>query len=55
MKRLLAAGLIALALFGTAACGDDDEPASSPAPGQLSDVQHTLDSIEQDMAGDPAP
>ncbi|MFD5246943.1 hypothetical protein ACFWIW_20505 [Amycolatopsis sp. NPDC058340] len=54
MKRLLATGLTALALFGTAACGDD-EPASSPAPGQLSDVQHTLDSIERDMAGDPAP
>lgn len=54
MKRLLAAGSIAFALFGTAACGDD-EPASSPAPGQLSDVQHTLDSIERDMAGDPAP
>ncbi|UMP07156.1 hypothetical protein [Amycolatopsis sp. EV170708-02-1] len=54
MKRLLAAGFTALALFGTAACSDD-EPASSPAPGQLSDVQHTLDSIEQDMAGDPAP
>ncbi|WP_199745445.1 hypothetical protein [Amycolatopsis sp. WAC 04182] len=54
MKRLLAAGLTALALFGAAGC-TDDEPASSPAPGELSDVRHTLDSIEQDMAGDPAP
>ncbi len=53
MKRLLAASLTALALFGTAAC--DDTEASSPAPGELSDVQRTLDSIEQDMAGDPAP
>lgn len=54
MKRLLAAGLTAFALFGAAGC-TDDEPASSPAPGELSDVQRTLDSIERDMAGDPAP
>ncbi|MEV7555256.1 hypothetical protein AB0N89_37040 [Amycolatopsis sp. NPDC089917] len=58
MKRLLAATLAALALFTTAAC-TDEKPTSSPspgsAPGELSDVQRTLDSIEQDMAGDPAP
>lgn len=54
MKRLLAVTLTALALFGAAAC-TDEKPASSPAPGELGDVQHTLDSIEQDMAGDPAP
>ncbi|MFC3456073.1 hypothetical protein [Amycolatopsis speibonae] len=54
MKRLLITALAAFALFGTAAC-TDEKPTSSPAPGELSDVQRTLDSIEQDMAGDPAP
>ncbi|MFC9253667.1 hypothetical protein ACFWMR_31545 [Amycolatopsis thailandensis] len=54
MKRLLAVALTSLALFGAAAC-TDEKPTSSPAPGELSDVQRTLDSIEQDMAGDPAP
>jgi len=57
VKRLLAAALAALALFTTSAC-TDEKPTSSPtpgAPGELSDVQRTLDSIEQDMAGDPAP
>ncbi|GAB3722117.1 hypothetical protein GCM10027598_36550 [Amycolatopsis oliviviridis] len=62
MKRLLAAALTSLALFGAAAC-TDEKPASSSAPGstpgstpgELSDVQRTLDSIEQDMADDPAP
>ncbi|SFJ66172.1 hypothetical protein [Amycolatopsis regifaucium] len=54
MRRLLAATLTALALTGVAAC-TDPEPASSPSPGELSDVQRTLDAIEQDMAGDPAP
>ncbi|WP_409491615.1 hypothetical protein [Amycolatopsis sp. cmx-11-12] len=54
MKRLLAVTLTAFALFGAAAC-TDEKPASSRAPGELSDVQRTLDSIEQDMAGDPAP
>ncbi|WP_181772522.1 hypothetical protein [Amycolatopsis pittospori] len=59
MKRWVAAALTTLALFGTAAC--DGEEASSPppdpasAPGDLSDIQRTLDSIEQEMAGDPAP
>ncbi|WP_410654353.1 hypothetical protein [Amycolatopsis sp. lyj-112] len=60
MKRVLAATLTALALFGTTACTDDaaSSPApnsQNPAPGELGDVQRTLDSIEQDMAGDPAP
>ncbi|EMD22755.1 hypothetical protein [Amycolatopsis azurea] len=57
MKRLLAATLAALTLFTLSAC-TDEKPTSSPAPGapgELSDVQRTLDSIEQDMAGDPAP
>ncbi|WP_168214250.1 hypothetical protein [Amycolatopsis sp. BJA-103] len=55
MKRLLAASLTALALFGTAACDDTEASSPAPAPGELGDVQRTLDSIEQDMAGDPAP
>ncbi|WP_162835849.1 hypothetical protein [Amycolatopsis orientalis] len=54
MKRLLITALAAFALFGAAAC-TNEKPASSPAPGELSDVQRTLDSIDQDMAGDPAP
>lgn len=54
MKRALAAALTALALSGTAACTDAVSGTSNPQ-GELSDVQHTLDAIEADMAGDPAP
>lgn len=65
MKRALAAVLAALALSGTVACdnttsGNDgasspSKSTSNPSPGELSDVQRTLDAIESDMAGDPAP
>lgn len=55
MKRWAATVLTALALFGTAACDDTEASSPAPAPGELSDVQRTLDAIEQDMAGDPAP
>ncbi|WP_020660742.1 hypothetical protein [Amycolatopsis benzoatilytica] len=57
MRRFVAAAaVVALAGLGCAACDNGSTPASSgtgaAAPGDLSGVQSTLQSIENDMAGD---
>ena len=54
MKRLVAAAVVvALAGFGCVACDNGSAPATSGAgAGDLSGVQSTLQSIQDDMAGD---